>query len=154
VQLLRTAKTILQESGRFFRQYRITAAQFNVLNVLGEHPEGMSQRRLSEVLVVHRSNVTVLLDRMAKRGWIHRGEVTGDRRAHRVVLTRSGRALWQRILPSYRRALKSLFDVFGPPDVKRAMGVLQTMESQARAWKAPRRAGARAASGLGERGDK
>jgi MarR family 2-MHQ and catechol resistance regulon transcriptional repressor len=67
--VMATADAFLRESQRLFRPYGLTGAQYNVLNVLEGAAQGMSQRELSEVLVVDRSNVTGLLDRMEKAGW-------------------------------------------------------------------------------------
>jgi DNA-binding MarR family transcriptional regulator len=106
--VLRASGALLRESRRFFRRFGITEAQFNVLNILGEAPEGMSQRELGDFLVVDRSNVTGLLDRMEREGWVQRRPEPGDRRAHRVSLTASGRKLWKRALPAYDAALAEL----------------------------------------------
>ena len=97
IQTLRTATILWRESRRFFHQFGLTEAQFNVLNLLGPAPEGMSQRELSDLLVVDRSNITLLLDRMAERGWIARHDVPKDRRRYQVRLTREGGALWKKI---------------------------------------------------------
>ena len=61
----------------------------------------MSQRELSDLLVVDRSNVTGLLDRMEKAGWVRRDDNPGDRRVYRVSLTAAGRKLWERVCPLY-----------------------------------------------------
>ena len=55
--VMSTADAFLREGQRLFRPHGLTGAQFNVLNVLGDHPAGLSQRELSEWLVVDRSNV-------------------------------------------------------------------------------------------------
>src|SRR3954447_4184202 len=92
--VLATADTFLRESQRLFRPYGLTAAQYNVLNVLAPRADGMSQRELSDLLVVDRSNVTGLLDRMEKAGWVQRADDPMDRRVYRVTLTVVGRRLW------------------------------------------------------------
>lgn len=61
----------------------------------------MSQRELSDLLVVDRSNVTGLLDRMEKAGWVRRDDNPGDRRIYRVSLTVAGKRLWERVSPLY-----------------------------------------------------
>src|SRR4051794_18602933 len=60
-QILGASTVLLRESHRFFRPLGISEVQFNVINVLAGTPEGMSQRELSEILVVDRSNITTLL---------------------------------------------------------------------------------------------
>src|SRR5579871_3512475 len=102
-RVLATSGVLLRESGRFFRPHGLTEAQFNVLNVLADAPDGMSQRELSDVLVVDRSNVTMLLDRMEKAGWVQRSDHPTDRRVYQVFPTIEGRALWAKVHPRYSR---------------------------------------------------
>jgi MarR family 2-MHQ and catechol resistance regulon transcriptional repressor len=134
IQTLRTATILWRESRRFFRRFGLTEAQFNVLNLLGPAPEGLSQRELSDLLVVDRSNITLLLDRMARRGWVARHDVPKDRRRYQVRLTREGIALWKKVLPHYERALRHLTEGLSAVNVKNAHRVLQVLESQAKRW--------------------
>ena len=99
--VMATADAFLRESQRLFRPYGLTGAQYNVLNVLAPHADGISQRELGDELVVDRSNVTGLLDRMEKLGWVRRADYPGDRRAYRVSLTSAGRKLWEKVQPRY-----------------------------------------------------
>src|SRR5688500_15343860 len=85
--VMATANVFLRESQRLFRPHGLTAAQYNVLNVLAPRVDGMSQRELSDLLVVDRSNVTGLLDRMEKARWVQRSDDLKDRRVYRVTLT-------------------------------------------------------------------
>ena len=61
-----------------------------MLNLLEGNPSGLSQTGLSRQLVMHRSNVTGLVDRLEKRRLVKREDAAGDRRAYRVVLTPKG----------------------------------------------------------------
>ncbi|MBI4026044.1 MAG: MarR family transcriptional regulator [Verrucomicrobia bacterium] len=130
IQTLRTANALWRESRRFFRPFGITEAQFNVLHLLGQKPEGMRQRELSVLLVVDRSNVTLLLDRLDKRGWIRRHDVPRDRRAYRVCLTSSGEKLWGRVLPNYLEAVRQVVRGLSPSEIQTTRRVLQKIESR------------------------
>jgi DNA-binding MarR family transcriptional regulator len=101
VAVFEAAGALLRGSQRLFRPHGLTAAQFNVLNLVARSASGMSQRELSDLLVVDRSNVTGLLDRMEKAGWVRRGDNPGDRRIYRVSLTVAGQRLWERVSPLY-----------------------------------------------------
>lgn len=112
LQLLRTSETIWNVSRQFFARWDISPSQFNVLNVLRDHPEGTTQVELSRVLIMHRSNVTGLVDRLEERGLVARKDNPEDRRAHRVVLTAAGRRLLAEILPVYFQAAESVWTGF------------------------------------------
>src|SRR5215470_7880218 len=99
LQVLRTADTLWNCSRVFFARWELSPSQFNVLNLLTTEAAGLSQIELGRLLITHRSNVTGLVDRLAARGLVERRDVTGDRRAYRIVLTPAGRRLIQQILP-------------------------------------------------------
>ena len=101
MELLRTADTIWNASRAFFERWDLSPSQFNVLNLLRFNPAGLSQTDLSRQLIMHRSNLTGLVDRLEKRGLVTRREVAADRRAYSVVLTTAGTRLLGDILPRY-----------------------------------------------------
>ncbi len=101
MELLRTADTVWNASRVFFERWDLSPSQFNVLNLLRLNPRGLSQTDLSRELIMHRSNVTGLVDRLEKRGLVARREVAEDRRAYSVGLTAAGSRLLGEILPRY-----------------------------------------------------
>lgn len=103
LQLLRTADSILDASRVFFAPWDLSPSQFNVLNLLYGLPEGLSQTDVGRQLIVHRSNVTGLVDRLEKRGLVKRRALAGDRRVYQVVLTAEGSRVMEEVLPLYHR---------------------------------------------------
>src|SRR5690349_19868619 len=85
LQVLRTADRIWNTSRLFFERWDLSPSQFNVLNLLYNHPDGLSQIELSRQLIMHRSNVTGLVDRLERRSLVQRNDLATDRRAYRVV---------------------------------------------------------------------
>jgi|SRR5690242_11100502 len=117
LQLLRTAETLWNASRLFFAQWDLSPSQFNVLNLLCDHPDGCTQIELSRSLIMHRSNVTGLVDRLEARRLVQRRDSADDRRAYRVMLTPAGRKLIELILPRYYAAAEK---VWGELAVNRA----------------------------------
>ena len=110
LQLLRTAETLWNSSRIFFSRWDLSPSQFNVLNVLRDSAEGLSQTELSRELLTHRSNVTGLVDRLEERKLVKRQSVPDDRRAYRVVLTEGGHKLLAEILPIFYQAAEDVWD--------------------------------------------
>jgi DNA-binding MarR family transcriptional regulator len=110
MELLRTADTIWNASRVFFERWDLSPSQFNVLNLLQLNPDGLSQTDLSRQLIMHRSNLTGLVDRLEKRGLVTRREVPADRRAYSVVLTAAGTRLLGDILPRYYAEAARVWD--------------------------------------------
>jgi MarR family 2-MHQ and catechol resistance regulon transcriptional repressor len=110
VELLRAADTVWDASRIFFERWDLSPSQFNVLNLLHLNPDGLSQTDLSRQLIMHRSNLTGLVDRLEKRGLVARREVASDRRAYSVVLTAAGTKLLREILPRYYEEATRVWD--------------------------------------------
>ena len=110
MELLRTADTVWNASRLFFGRWDLSPSQFNVLNLLRLSHAGLSQSDLSRQLIMHRSNVTGLVDRLEKRRLVKRKEVAEDRRAYSVVLTAAGARLLRKILPRYYQDAVRVWD--------------------------------------------
>jgi DNA-binding MarR family transcriptional regulator len=135
--VMATADVFLRESQRLFRPHGLTAAQYNVLNILAASPEGISQRELGDRLVVDRSNVTGLLDRLEKSGWVRRTDDPVDRRVYRVVLTPAGRTLWGKITPLYLDVVEQITRSLSAKRLEEGLDLLKTLEAGATSWKLP-----------------
>lgn len=109
IQLLRTAEELWNASRVFFARWDLSPSQFNLLNVLTDFPDGCTQSDLSRQLIMHRSNVTGLVDRLEERGLVTRKENAADRRAWLVVLTPAARKLLAEILPHYHAAAEQVW---------------------------------------------
>ena len=133
--MMATADAFTRESHRFFRPYGLTGAQYNVLNVLEDREGGMSQRELSDVLVVDRSNVTGLLDRMEKAGWVVRADDPHDRRVYRVSLTPAGRKLWGKVHPRYLSSVSEVTRGWSAAQLKMGTELLRRLEHDAAKWR-------------------
>lgn len=143
--VMATADAFLRESARLFRPFGLTGAQYNVLNILSDTQEGLSQRQLGDLLVVDRSNVTGLLDRLEKAGWVQRNDHPEDRRVYRVSLTRAGRELWETVHPLYLSVANQLTQGLAAKKMEHCLEVLRHLEAGATAWKLPAAAGATSA---------
>lgn len=118
LQLLRTADALWNASRGFFARWDLSPSQFNVLNLLSDQPDGLSQIKLGCLLITHRSNVTGLVDRLEQRGLVTRRDAATDRRAYRVVLTGAGHRLIGEILPEYYRVADEVWAGFSPTRAK------------------------------------
>jgi MarR family transcriptional regulator, 2-MHQ and catechol-resistance regulon repressor len=124
LDLLRTAETVWNASRALFDRWGLGPSQFNVLDLLHGSAGGRTQTELSRELLMHRSNVTGLVDRMVERGWVVRRADPADRRVHHVHLTPAGERLVREILPHYYLAAEEVwggFPVQQLPALRRAM---------------------------------
>jgi MarR family transcriptional repressor of emrRAB len=110
LQILRTAEALWNSIRVFFARWNLSPSQFNVLNLLSDRRDGVTQIELSRELITHRSNITGLVDRLEARGLVRRTEMPRDRRAFLVRLTPAGRHLLEEILPCYHAAAEKVWD--------------------------------------------
>lgn len=113
-----TGTCIKKAAVRFLGDFGLSDAQFNLLMMLKHQgaSEGLTQAQLSEMMLVNRANVTGLVDRMEKAGWVRRADDPADRRANRVLLTDPGRDLVNKVDPLYGQ------------EMARVMGALNKIE--------------------------
>jgi DNA-binding MarR family transcriptional regulator len=96
----RAALKLKHELQRSFRShgYDITAEQFAVLMCLREK-EAQTQTEIAEKVVKDKTNLTRILDGMEKKELIIRSPHEDDRRSYRILLTRNGQELIERLVP-------------------------------------------------------
>jgi len=105
LQVLATAQALEKAGQQLFRPHGLTVAQFNVLNLLSDQPDGMRASGLAGALVVDPSNVTGLLKRMNCAGLLQELASPHDGRQRIVTLSARGRRLWRKAHADYARRL-------------------------------------------------
>ena len=106
--VLRTHSYLAPLIGASLRRQHVTAAQFNALLVLrAAGAGGLLMGEIGQRLVVTKSNVTGLVDRLERQGLVARGEHR-DRRATVVRLTPAGVRLLNRTVPRHAEQLAGL----------------------------------------------
>jgi DNA-binding MarR family transcriptional regulator len=118
----------------------VTGPQRLVLRLLGRFP-GITAGRLSKLMLVHASTVSIILKRLEERGLIERREDTRDRRRAFLGLTRAGRDLNADLPGTVEAAVKHLLATMPEEKVQHAHDVLsalgRALEAQHRAAAAP-----------------
>jgi DNA-binding MarR family transcriptional regulator len=109
VALLLVQSLMERRSEAFFQPFGLTGAQFNILNLLGYHDGKMEQAALVDQLLVGKSSISIVLNRMVRDGLVKREEHPKDRRQVVLVLTPKGRAIWRKISPRYEAGVEKIF---------------------------------------------
>lgn len=90
-------------------------AQLDVLMNLYRHP-GMSQHDLARRLLVGRSNITMLLPQLEKRGLLRRQGDEKDRRILRLALTEAGVELLMQALEIHMALIEAVMSQSTPEE--------------------------------------
>ena len=93
---------------------------YDVLVWLSEAPGGRLRHQvLAESIVLSRSGITRLVDRMATAGLVCREPVAGDRRGSYVVMTEEGKETLERAAPGHMRGIAQHFiQYLNPGDIR------------------------------------
>ncbi len=128
LSIIRTASLVQKRSDIFFSQFGITDAQFNILMVL-KYNGGVqvSQQDLSARLVVHKSNVVGLLDRLESSGLLSRKSDARDRRLNQIVLTPKGKKLVERVEGAYFDEIDRLMSALSAEETRAAIAALDQL---------------------------
>ena len=114
VAFLLVQSRLERRSDAFFQPLGLTGAQFNILNLLATREGRMEQAAVVDLLLVGKSSISIVLNRMVRDGLVKREEHPKDRRQVVLVLTVKGRALWLKISPSYEAGVKEIFGALPP----------------------------------------
>ena len=91
LNIMKTADVLQQVAAQILRGHQMSESQYNVLRILrGAGPEGLKCSEIGERMVTRDPDITRLLDRIEKQGWIERNRSTSDRRVVMTRITLSG----------------------------------------------------------------
>jgi DNA-binding MarR family transcriptional regulator len=124
LRLARVFHKVEQAGAEHLRQFDLNLAQFDVLARVGA-AEGLTQQAVADSLLVTKSNVCQLLDRMARAGLVARRP---DGRANRLFLTPRGRELYDRVVPAHERLIAEQFSALSPSEQVQLLGLLRKLD--------------------------
>lgn len=109
--LVKTGSWIEDQVKNALKPYDLTHAQLNVLYILSENdPAPVSANELKKKILVNNPDVTRLLDRLVKKGYVFRETCPENRRKIDISLTDSGRKLFNNAHLSVKKTLGNFFE--------------------------------------------
>ena len=107
---------------------RITFSQWSVLRALGKYGS-MPMTRLSEHMLVAPANITGLVDRLEKNGYVERRKQSQDRRLFMIELTRKGRETQESISQQFRGYVRRVFSPLSDDDRVELLKLLRQLRT-------------------------
>ena len=124
LSLLRTTSELSHAVDQFFRPFGITSSQYNVLRILrGAGADGLCRNEISERMVTATPDMSRLLDRMDKAGWVTRERAEDDRRQVSTYITKSGMELLAKLETPTNDFVMRLFAGAAVSDLKTVLKV-------------------------------
>lgn len=119
LRMLKTTRSIEARLRENFRtEFDTTLPRFDVMAALSRFEDGLKMSQISGVLRVSNGNVTGIVDRLAEDGLLVRVPVPGDRRAHRVRMTRKGREEFARQAAAHEAWIAEMLGQFSAQEAR------------------------------------
>jgi DNA-binding MarR family transcriptional regulator len=131
VSLLKATDALSQQAEQLLKAAGLTSAQYNVLRILrGAEPDGLLCRGIAERMISHDPDMTRMLDRMEKRGWITRQRQKDDRRVIKTRITPDGLKLLKKLDQPVHDLHKSQFGHMAANRLKQLAELLDELQSR------------------------
>lgn len=99
-----------QIRSRLREECGVTLPQFDVMSVLEHAGRSLTMSELSKALMVSNGNVTGVVDRLVRDGFVRRTPSTNDRRVQFIDLTETGLERFTAMAARHERWVTELFD--------------------------------------------
>ena len=92
------------------REHSLPLSSYEVLMVLADSPGGRARMgELADQLLLSRSGLTRLVDRLVRQGWVERKPCEDDARGLYAAITRSGRTKLKKARPAHLDGVREGF---------------------------------------------
>jgi len=131
VRLQRTAGLLMDELATELKPFGLTATHFNVLRILrGAREGGLNLGEIAARMIRREPDMTRLIERMAKRGWVTRERGENDRRQVRVRISGAGETLLGQVDPVVARFEKQRLKCLPAADLAELIRMLDTLRER------------------------
>src|SRR6202021_2343818 len=131
LSILRTASELSNTADKLLRQFDITQQQYNVLPILrGAGTAGLCRNEISARMVAAAPDMSRLLDRMEKSGWITRERAEDDRRQVSTFITDAGQKLLKIVEAPVGEEIHRLFEGVASTDLTMLVDVLAQIKNR------------------------
>jgi len=131
-QSIRTIyRAVLNRLNARLRKERITFSQYSVLLALSRNGP-MQMNKLGENMLVAPANVTGLVDRMEKKGYVRRTRGQRDRRLYVIEATDKGARVFKSISGRFRQYAGGLGSTLSQKELDAALLALRKVKAEVR----------------------
>ena len=110
VEIMRTSEILQHRIGALLKDYELTNPQYNILRILRGAEDEISVGQVKERMLFSTSDVSRLLDRLVKKGLVHRNICPNNRRKMDVGISKIGLQVLEKLDTEMARALDGFYD--------------------------------------------
>ena len=126
LNLICTCNHVTEKNTVFFKEYGISAAQYNVLRILrGQKKNPINLSSIQERMVHKNSNAGRLIDKLLFKGYVSRNVCKENRRKIEIKITIKGLDLLQKIDPDLDNLEQLSLKNLSPKEISVLNGLLE-----------------------------
>ena len=126
VRLAMTFNVVYHEIKNELSKEHLTVPQLEIISCL-DRTKGLPLSEIAERLLVSGGNVTGIIDRLERDGYVSRARDKADRRVVRALLTDKGFELYKSFLPKYRDVIHRINSVLTVQERKQLQRLLKKL---------------------------
>ncbi|MFZ5966044.1 MAG: MarR family winged helix-turn-helix transcriptional regulator [Bacillota bacterium] len=131
IELKKAADMLEEIHNDFFSKFDISNTKFNVLVILYKGPEeGMMLSEIGEQMLVTKANITGLVDRLEKHGYVSRIPDQMDRRKIIARITETGRSFTEEVMEKYTRWTIDIMAGLDAEEKNHLVNILRKMQQE------------------------
>jgi DNA-binding MarR family transcriptional regulator len=124
VELARTTDLLSRAPARLLRTEGLSATQYNVLRILRGSPDGLYCGEIAVRMISRDPDITRLVDRLEKQGYVSRCRRNQDRRQIQVRISPAGKTLLSRLDEPVRKIHRRQLNHIPPDRQKQILELL------------------------------
>ena len=124
LNVLRAGQVIERAMNQALLPVGISSAQFYILLQLNRYRQPLTPKQIGSALLVERTNLTLILDRMERDNLVQRERNPADRRSVLIQMTEHGQQVVDAGIAAYEEAMPAVFSDIDPDDVQRVAHIL------------------------------
>lgn len=126
--MVRAAELFKRKHAAIFRNYGLSFPQYNVLRVLDASRKGRNKiSEVSRIMLVPGANMTGLIKRLEKNGFIIRKSDPKDERVKMLEITPKGKRTLKNIEPEKDRSTEIMLNGFSEEDIRNLLDNLKKL---------------------------
>ena len=130
LSIIVTGNWIMGRLSATMAPFGVTPAQYNVLRILwGSHPETLTCSEIGQRLLDRTPDVTRLLNRLERSGYVTRARAGHDRRVVEVALTSAGIDLLERMHAEVEGQVAALTQHLPPDEHRQLCDLLELLRA-------------------------
>jgi DNA-binding MarR family transcriptional regulator len=108
------------------KPFNLNPTSFNALMIIKHQgkDQGISQIEIGKRLIVTASNMTKLLDKLNKEGFVQRFAQEGDRRVNLIKITQKGSDLLDQAWPGYKAKVQEITSLVDQEELEQSTNIL------------------------------